>query len=540
LLDGALMKRYSWFLLFAALAVTAAARRTPQPPPSETIAFLHTNVVPMTHDVVLEDQTVVIQNGRVSAIGSAQRIHIPAGTRRIEAGGNYLIPGLTDAHVHLQSTIEFPLYLSNGVTTVFNLDGRRAHLLWRGQITKGELLGPTIFTTGPIFNDKRTAEEDIRLVDEQAAAGYDAIKIYNPVSLAEYPALIAEAKRKNLLLIGHIPHEPGLEMALAAGQSIAHLEEYTYTYFNPQHDDDDNHIVLDESKIPVVAKMTAQSGVFVVATLNNYSQIVLQATDLEGFLKNPELKYDAPWTQNQFQPANNRYYNRFKPEKYSFLRHSLAFQRQLLKALFDAGVPLMSGTDATEVGPVAGFGLPKELEEFVRDGLTPYQSLQTSTVNPARYFRQSAEFGTVEVGKRADLVLLTANPLADISNIHKISGVMVRGRWLDQAELSRKLEGVQAAYRREAALVEHDFETDPERADKYLFDHDPLNRLSGAVLSDLAANRGIADLEHLLALIRKTDPNSQLVSEESLNALGYSLLEKKRLSDAVIILRMNT
>ena len=117
---------------------------------------------------------------------------------------------------------------------------------------------------------------------------------------------------------------------------------------------------------------------------------------------------------------------------------------------------------------------------------------------------------------------------------------MVRGRWLDQAELSRKLEGVQAAYQREVALVEHDFETDPARADKYLFDHDPLNRLSGAVLSDLAANRGIADLEHLLALIRKTDPNSQLVSEESLNALGYSLLEKKRLSDAVIILRMNT
>jgi adenine deaminase len=168
-----------------------------------------------------------------------------------------------------------------------------------------------------------------------------------------------------------------------------------------------------------------------------------QATDLEGFLKNSELKYDAPWTQNQFLPANDRYYDRFKPEKYPFLRHSLAFQRELLKALFDAGVPLMSGTDATEVGPVAGFGLPKELEEFVHDGLTPYQALQTSTVNPARFFRQSSEFGTVEVGKRADLVLLTANPLADISNIHRISGVMVRGRWLDHAELSQMLEGVQ-------------------------------------------------------------------------------------------------
>jgi tetratricopeptide (TPR) repeat protein len=161
-------------------------------------------------------------------------------------------------------------------------------------------------------------------------------------------------------------------------------------------------------------------------------------------------------------------------------------------------------------------------------------------VNPARFFRQSAEFGTLEVGKRADLVLLTANPLADISNIHKISGVVVHGCWLDHPELSRMLEGVQPAYQREVALVEHNFETDPTRADKYLFEHDPLNRLSGAVLSDLAANRGIVELQRLLASVRKIDPTSQLISEASLNALGYSLLEKKRFADAILIFGMNT
>jgi cytosine/adenosine deaminase-related metal-dependent hydrolase len=228
------MNKYLILPMIAVLAIGAVTRRSRVQTASEAIAFVHVNVIPMTREVMLKDQTVIVDNGRITAIGSEETIYIPAGVRRIEAKGNYLIPGLTDAHVHLQSTIEFPLYLANGVTTVFNLDGRPAHLLWRSQIAKGELLGPTIFTTGPIFQEKRAAEEDVRLVDEQAAAGYDAVKIYNPVSRAEYPALIAEAKRKNLLLIGHIPHEPGLEMTLAAGQSIAHLEEYTYTYFNPQ------------------------------------------------------------------------------------------------------------------------------------------------------------------------------------------------------------------------------------------------------------------------------------------------------------------
>ena len=202
-----------------------------------------------------------------------------------------------------------------------------------------------------------------------------------------------------------------------------------------------------------------------------------QATNLDEFLKRPDLKYDPPWIQAALQPAANRYKNGFSPEFYPRIRTSLAFQRKLLKALQDAGVPLMAGTDASDVGPVAGFGIHDELQEYVNDGLTPFQALQTATVNPAKYFRRSREFGTIEPGKRADMVLLEQNPLADISNTRKIAGVVVGGRWLDSVRLASMVNEVPAAYREQIRKVQHDLETNPAEAQRYLDDNDPLEKL---------------------------------------------------------------
>jgi len=275
-----------------------------------TVAFVHVNVVPMNRELVLTDQTVVVQDGRILKVGPAAK---------------------TDAHVHLQTPTEFPLYLANGVTTVFNLDGRPAHLLWRKKIAAGEMLGPAIFTTGPIFTQANKPKEAVRMVDEQAELGYDAVKIYNGVSKEEYPALIAEAKKKRMLLMGHVPRGPDFEMTLAAGQSIAHLEEYTYTFFNPKHDNDDSHIVYDESRVPEAVQLTVKAGIYVTPTLSTYATIVQQATALDAFLKNTDLKYDPPWIQASLQPAANRYNNGFNISEYSRIRTSLALQRKLVK-----------------------------------------------------------------------------------------------------------------------------------------------------------------------------------------------------------------
>lgn len=222
------------------------------------------------------------------------------------------------------------------------------------------------------------------------------------------------------------------------------------------------------------------------------------------------------------------------------LRKLLAIQRELLKALSDVGVPLMAGTDATEVGPVAGFGLPHELQEFVSDGLTPYQALQTATTNPARYFRQSAEFGTIEVGKRADMLLLSGNPLANISNAQKLSGVVVRGRWLDYKTLSGMLQAVPTEYQHEKDKVEAMLQADPVQASSYLEDHDPLGRLEAVTISEVASKESVADLVTMLKTVRQDNPKATLVSEDSINALGYSLMEKKLYPQAVAVLDMNT
>ena len=523
------------FLLMAAFlsAALAVAQQS-------SVAILHVHVIPMDRERVLDDQTVIIANGKIAQIGLSSTVKIPAGAKKIDATGKYLIPGLTDAHVHLYSTIEFSLYLANGVTTVFNLDGRPAHLLWRKQVASGELRGPTIVTAGPIVDRRHTSAEAVRLVDEQADAGYDALKVFNHVSKEEYPALIAEAKRRNLLLMGHVAREPGFELAIQSGQSIAHLDEFLYTYFNPQHDDNNDHFVLDEAKIPVVAKEVAIAGIYVIPTLSTYATTVQQATDLDGFLKNPTLRYLSPWALEQFEPSANRFKNATSAEQAERMGAALTFQRKLVKTLFDAGVPLMVGTDAPDVGPMAGFGIHDELQELVNDGLTPYQVLQASTAIPARYFRKSTEFGTIEAGKRADLLLLEQNPLTNIANTRAISGVMTRGQWLSKEDLGKRVEQIPAAYKRELQQVESDMVSSPGAAEQYLADQDPLRTLATAAIVDLFRSQGPEKFHQMVVKMREANPKSRLATEAGINAMGYNFLAQNRYADAIALLRMNT
>jgi len=527
-------------LLLATCVCTAKSQTRSGAPRPRPIALVHVNLVPMNREAVLPDQTVIVRNGKIESIGAAATTAVPKDAQVVEGRGKFLIPGLTDSHVHLQTPIEFSVYLANGVTTVFNLDGRPAHLLWREKIAKGEMTGPTIYSTGPIFFEAVSAEDAVRRVDEQAALGYDAVKIYNGVSKEAYGPLIAEAKKRNMLLMGHVARKPDFEATLDAGQSLAHLEEYTYTFFNPKRDDDDTHIVYDESKIPEAVRLTVKAGIFVSPTLANYATIVQQATELDEFLKNPELRYDSPWIQENFQPDVDRYKNRFGAGDYPRLRASLALQRKLVKALEDGGVPILSGTDASDVGPVAGFGLHHELQEFVNDGFTPYQALLTATVNPARYFRQSEQWGTVEPGKRADLVLLDANPLENIGNTRKIAGVVLHGQWFDQAALQSSLEKVPQEYEAQIREMQSLLEASPEKADRLMAEADPFGSVSASALERMANGKDASTLIATLRQIHRKLPNSRAASEDAMNTLGYQLFRKQKTEQAIAVLRLNT
>ena len=515
-----------------------AARRPGRTPAAATTAFLHANVVPMDSDRVLRDQTVVVEAGRIRAVGPTASTPPPPGARRIDCAGGWLTPGLADMHVHVYAPEELTLYAVNGVTTVFNLNGRPAHLSWRERIGRGELLGPTLYTVGPTFDRPRTPEEAVSEVDRQSAAGYDGVKIYNQVSAAEYPALTAEAKKKGLVLVGHVAREPGYEATLAAGQSIAHAEELLYTFFNPNKQNDVAH-PLDTSLIPRAVELTKQAGVSVIPTLVAFRNIVRQAEDVRAYLRDPELAYLAPSMRARLEPARNTYANRFAPEIVPALAVDYEFQRQLVKALHRGGVPILAGTDASWLG-APGFCLHDEIAIYQDLGFTPYEAIRTATVDPARLLHHEDDFGTIQPGRRADLILTRRNPLEDARRLRDAEGVMVHGRWVPASERKTLLAAIPASYRRTAGRIEAELVSDPRAADADLAANDPLGAVSSGVLLNAAESRTPSELAAMLRRYHDASPDSPLTAEQTLNELGYTLMAVKKSEAAVEVFRLNT
>jgi imidazolonepropionase-like amidohydrolase len=525
--------------LVAGLGVSPAGAPAPSPA-SGTTAFVHASVVTMRDQSLLHDQTVVVSDGRIAALGPASVTAVPRGARVIDARGRYLAPGLADMHVHVYVEPELTLYAVNGVTTVFNLNGRAPHLSWRQRIASGEILGPTIYSAGPTFDRPRTAEEAVAEVDRQAAAGYDAVKIYNQVSAAEYPALTAEAKKKGLVLVGHIAREPGFAATLAAGQSIAHAEEYVYTFFNDDPDPK-NEVVhpLDTMKIPKAVSMSKEAGISLIPTLVAFHNIVRQATDVRKYLGDPHLGYLAPGMRAGLEPARNTYAKRWDAERLPGLALSYEFQRQLVRALHDGGVPILAGTDASWLG-VPGWSLVEEIENFQDLGFTPYAALRTATVDPAKLLGRENEFGTIAVGKRADLVLTSHNPLLDVHALDEILGVCAGGRWIDAVERRSLLDGIPKTYAETLERRLRELEMDPASLDRDLQENDPFGMVASSVLVELASRRSADEYSARLIRVHDERPSSPLVAEEALNQLGYDLLAAQRTDAALAAFRLNT
>lgn len=498
---------------------------------SAVVAFLNVNVVPMDREGVLKNQTVVVRDGRIAEVGAASKTKVPKGAVRIEARGRYLLPGLVDMHAHLYSPAELPLYLANGVTTVYNLNGRPANLLWRADVEAGRLAGPTIYSCGPTIRTAQKAEEARQLVEEQAKAGYDSIKIYNGVSKEAYDVLVAEAKRRGLLYIGHIPREPGFESVLQAGQAIAHAEEYVYTTFKNKTD--------DESRIPEVAAATAKAGVQVVPTFVAYDHIIKQVETLPALLAAPEMKYLAPWVRESWGLDVNPYKLRLGSEG-PLLNKSLAFQKKLVRELHCQGVRLMTGTDAMNPGVVPGFSEHEELRHLLDIGLTPYEALRAATRYPGEFLTHGrGDFGTIATGKRADLLLVEADPLRDIGTLARPLGVMTRGRWMPQAELRRMLESVPADYARQLQVTKAGLAEGSEKVWEYLHYYDPTDTLLARSAGEIVVEQGIEKFRRAFELTRQRDQKSPFVQENFINMLGYYLVGQKRMKEAIEVFKLN-
>ncbi|HEX6106354.1 MAG TPA: amidohydrolase family protein [Gemmatimonadales bacterium] len=423
-------------------------------------AFVDVTVIPMDRERSLANQTVIVRGDRIVEIGPAGRVRVPEGGVRVDGRGKYLIPGLAEMHAHIpggqapDSMVERTLflYVAGGITTVRGMLGHPRHLELRSRAAKDELLAPTIYTSGPSFNGNSipTPEAAATAVREQKAAGYDLLKIHPGLSREVFDTLAAAAHRVGIPFAGHVPKDVGLARAIEARYaSIDHLDGYLEAMLrdgSPVPAGESAFFgmnlgeYLDEAKLPALVRATKEAKVWNVPTQVLMENLISAGT-AEELARRPEMRYVPAATLAQWTEAKNTMLQETGSSEAS-ARRMIEVRRKLIKALHTAGAGLLLGSDAPQVYNVPGFSTHRELESLVAAGLTPYQALETGTRNVAAYFGTVRETGTIEKGKRADLVLLEADPLADVRNTTKRAGVMVRGRWLPQAEIQGRLDAI--------------------------------------------------------------------------------------------------
>jgi imidazolonepropionase-like amidohydrolase len=407
----------------------------------------------MDRERTLPHETVIVRDGRIAAVGAASSLAIPAGAQRIDGTGRFLIPGLADAHVHYDNGHSAAdthvdeinrqysaLFLAAGVTTVMHLCGSWRNLAMRDSIARGDIEGPRMFTSPGCLDDSTmTAAEGDSAAVASKAAGFDFLKVYSFLSRDGFRGIMTGARRVHIPVVGHIPQRVGLQLMLDAGAvGIVHAEEFLYNApFRLEYGSTEpGSIALDTNQIPRVAHAVHAAGVTVTPTLSAYTAIVDESTDLDAVLARPEMKLVSDEVKQRYswsRAENTRARRLHAPNALAKLRLGLAFQRRLVRAFQDSSIALLAGTDAGgDIPMVPGWSLHAELADLVTAGLSPYEALRTATANAGAFFARNFHAepsGTITPGARADLVLLDANPLADIRNTRRIRGVVVRGKW---------------------------------------------------------------------------------------------------------------
>ena len=428
------------------------------------LAFVGVNVLPMDGERVIENQTVVIDAGRIASIDDTARVAPAEGVEVVEAAGRYLMPGLTEMHGQLPNprmsdadirNLLF-LYIANGVTTVRGMQGDPSQFGLRSSIERGLLLGPHLYLASVSMNGRRVAtpEAAARLARGYKADGYDLIETHEGMSLEAFDALAATAAEVGIPFGGHVSDFVGLRHALASGQaSIDHLDNYVEALAPEDARPDDERGLrgvgalidqVDESRIPELVQATVDAGAWVVPTLVLWETAFFHDRgSVEVLRDRPEVRYMPPETVDRWRQAVD---TRLGATDVETNRRVAGLRRRMLAALHDGGANIALGTDSPQIFNVPGFAMHHEMALYVEIGMTPYEVLEIGTRRPAEYFDAAGEFGTVAVGRRADLILLTANPLDDVAHVRSRAGVMIGGRWIPSDEIDRRLTEIARFY----------------------------------------------------------------------------------------------
>jgi imidazolonepropionase-like amidohydrolase len=469
------MDRFLLFLVAGSLLLPLEDGAS-QDRPAETrptLAFVGVNVIPLAGSrAVLPDYTVIVRDGRIAAMGPRRRVTVPAKASRIAATRQYLMPGLADMHAHLEHFDDpayLQLFLVNGVTSVRSMDGRSHILEWKRRAAAGTMPSPAIYTSGrvldgdpPVRSDNwaiRTADEARVAVEEQASQGYDFIKVYANLSTDAFRAIIEDARARRLPVAGHIPHAVSIEEALAAGMaSIEHLGDYANAIeagdLRPapgRRDPARRRLALqvDSSKMAGLASQLARSGTWVVPTMITYDRAVLRPSVLQSWMADPAVAViDRGILRYYWEASVARAGQGLDAEGWRLVEQGRLNRLALVDAFRRAGVRLLVGTDTPQPFVIPGASVHEELANFVAAGFSPEAALIAATRDAARFMAQERLWGTVELGKRADLLLLKGNPLQDISATRRIAGVMAQGRWFP----AWRLQEMRASVEKRAAV----------------------------------------------------------------------------------------
>lgn len=421
---------------------------------AQSTAIVNVNVIPMTTETVIPAQTVLVEDGVITAIGDVTGVAVPEHARIIDGTDRFLMPGLTEMHGHLTGTGDeqvrrlFNLYMANGVTTVRGMLGRPAHLELRDSIDSGETFGPRLITSGPSFNGNSvsSAGQARRMVREQHAAGYDFLKIHPGLSAQEFNAVADTANELGIPFAGHVPVSVGLAGALDKGMAtIDHLDGYMAALLPANTDTSGGYggffdvNLADQVKVERIGKLVAATRAAGVA--NVPTQVLIEQwvnrVPPDELANRPDMRFVSSGTVEQWKRSKRATVTERGFDQ-AVADRAIEIRRRIIRELHAAGATLLLGSDAPQVFNVPGFSLHHELALLVASGLTPYEALETGTTATAAFFGLDA--GTVEVGRIADLVLVDANPLEDIANSARVHGVLVRGRWASRAELLKGLE----------------------------------------------------------------------------------------------------